>query len=397
MPKVNLTHRSIQALVHEGEWMVDYMDESLSGFGVRLHPNGRKTFFVRYRLEGRKRLTLGVYPAMSLADARSKAKDVLGRVARGEDPQQEKRVDKEAVTFGELAAEYLEKHAKLKKRSWKEDQRILGKDLLPSWRRKKAGKISRREVGELLDEVVARGAPIMANRVKALISKIYAFGMSRDLVDHNPCYAVPMPAKAKQRDRVLSEDEIRAVWHAMNAEELVMGATFKMRLLTAQRGIEVLTMRWEQVDGDWWTIPAEVAKNGRSQRVPLVAQTMVLLDELREVTGDSEWVFASPRKPGARITAVQKAAARIARRAEVDFTPHDLRRTAATSMASLGVDRLVIQKILNHVDSGVTAIYDRHSYDAEKREALERWGEKVEAILTGNSRGHLVRIAGGMG
>ena len=221
----------------------------------------------------------------------------------------------------------------------------------------------------------------MANRVKALISKIYAFGMSRDLVDHNPCYAVPMPAKAKQRDRVLTDEEIRSVWAALDAEGVVMAATFKMRLLTAQRGIEVLTMRWEHLDGDWWTIPAEVAKNGHSHRIPLSPPVLALLEELRPVTGSSEWVFASNRRPGARIVAVQKAAERLAQASGVDFVPHDLRRTAATGMASLGVDRLVIKKVLNHVESDVTAIYDRHSYDAEKREALERWAEKLEDTL----------------
>lgn len=383
MPKIRLTHRSIETL-KAGKWLTDYWEESLPGFGVRVHHNGRKKFFVRYSANGtRRRMTLGNYPALSLADAREKAKDIIGRIARGEDPQAQKNADRKAETFGEFAAEYLERHAKLKKRGWREDERIIRVNLTPAWKRRKAKSIGRREVSELLDQIVGRGSPIMANRVKALISKIYNFGVSRDIVEYNPCYGVPMPAKPRQRDRVLNDDEIRAVWRALDGFEPTLASTFKMRLLTAQRGIEVLSMRWEQVNGEWWTIPAEVAKNGLTHRVPISMQTGVLLDEIRERTGGSVWVFASPRKKGSHIKAVTRAAGRIAEAAGIeDFTAHDLRRTAASHMTSMGIPRLVVSKILNHAESGITAVYDRHSYDEEKREALVKWSDRVEEIVS---------------
>lgn len=385
MPRMRLTHRGIAGL-EAGKWLTDFWDEGLPGFGVRAHHSGRKTYFVRYSTEdgAKRRLTLGSYPTLSLVDARSQAKAIIGRIARGEDPQADKTKERGAETFGELAAEYIERHAKVKKRRWQEDARVLKVDLLPAWRRKKAKNITRREVSELLDCVVARGAPIMANRVKALISKIYNFGIGRGIVEHNPCLGVPMPAKARQRDRVLTAEEIRALWLALDHENLVMAATFRMRLLTAQRGSEVLTMRWADIDGDWWTIPPEVAKNGLTHRVPLAPQVHELLDELRSTTGSSEWVFASPRREGAHITAVQKAAARVTKRSGVDFVPHDLRRTAASHMTSMGISRLVVSKILNHVESGITAVYDRHSYDPEKRQALGRWAARLEEIMAGD-------------
>lgn len=395
MARIRLTHRSIDTLT-AGKWLTDYWDDRLPGFGVRVAQSGRKSFIVRYSAaDGRKRrLTLGAYPMLSLADARDKAREALAAVARGEDPQGKKKAERQAPTFGELAKVYLERHAKVKKRRWREDERVLRVDLLPHWKRRKAKSIGRQDVSELLDGIVARGAPIMANRVKALISKIYNFGIGRGMVEHNPCLGVPMPAKARQRDRVLSEDEIRSLWGVLDHEDLVMAATFKMRLLTAQRGVEVLAMRWEHIDGDWWTIPAEVAKNGLTHRVPLAPQVQSLLDELRPVTGGSVWVFASPRRKGAHITAVQKAAERIAKRAEVDFVPHDLRRTAASFMTSMGISRLVVSKILNHVESGITAVYDRHSYDAEKRQALVRWAGKMDEILGhGREPAKVVRIA----
>jgi integrase len=161
-----------------------------------------------------------------------------------------------------------------------------------------------------------------------------------------------------------------------------MAKSFKLRLITAQRGVEVLMMRWEEIEGDWWTIPAEVAKNGRSHRVPLSAPALPLLEELREAAEESRWVFPSPKGGDRPIGYVQKAAEKLVMDTGVEFVPHDLRRTAASHMTSMGVPRLVVSKILNHVESGVTAIYDRHSYDAEKREALARWGERLESILS---------------
>ncbi len=384
MPKVHLTHRIIDTLT-AGKWMTDYWDEQLPGFGVRVSQSGRKTFIVRYQGANgsKRRLTLGMYPVMSLAEARDQARAKLAAIAKGEDPQVEKVAVREAPTFGELADIYLERHAKVKKRSWREDERILRVELLPHWKSRKAQSLERSEVTELLDGIVSRGAPIMANRVKALVSKIFNFGIGRGLVEHNPCLFVPMPARERPRERVLSEDEIRQLWALLEDEAPAMGATFKMRLLTAQRGVEVLKMRWRHIDGSWWTIPAEVAKNGLTHRVPLVPQVRDLLDELRPVTGNSGWIFASPRKPGRPIASVQSAAERLAERSGIAFTPHDLRRTAASFMTSMGISRLVVSKLLNHIESGVTSLYDRHSYDPEKAEALARWADRLDEILVG--------------
>lgn len=405
MPRVRLTHRNITSLA-AGEWMTDYWDELLPGFGLRVaRNNGRRVFVVRYSdLKGSKRrVTLGAYPELGLADARERARSILASVSRGEetrsqpDGEQEQvlsvtpvapaeRMDPaapppEIVTFGALAEVYIERHAKLKKRSWKDDERNLRVDLLPAWQDLPAHEIGRRDVAELLDGIVERGAPILANRVKALISKIFNVGIGRGLVESNPAFAVAMPSRENQRDRVLNEVEIRALWRAFECEHSIMGGTFKMRLLTAQRGDEVLRMRWDQIREGWWTIPAEVAKNGLSHRVPLSPQVLVLLEQLRPLTGDSAWVFASRKKDGESVTSIGKAAERISKRAGIEFVPHDLRRTAASFMTSMGISRLVVSKVLNHVESGITAVYDRHSYDTEKRQALDTWGFRIAAIL----------------
>lgn len=157
-----------------------------------------------------------------------------------------------------------------------------------------------------------------------------------------------------------------------------------LRLLTAQRGGEIESMAWKDLDleNGWWTIPGEIAKNGLAHRVPLTSMALQLLNQLQPISGDRRWVFPSPTVQGQHITNVQKAAIRVKQRSGVeDFVLHDLRRTAASYMASGGVSRLAIAKVLNHADPSVTAVYDRHSYDPEKRNALERWEEKLMEIV----------------
>ena len=223
----------------------------------------------------------------------------------------------------------------------------------------------------------------MANRVLALVRKMFNFAIERDWLEMNPCHMVKRAAPERQRDRVLSEDDIRACWKALNKENSVIAAVLRLRLLTAQRGGEVLNAMWCEIDlrTGWWTIPGERGKNGLAHRVPLSPPAVKVLKSLRSLTGDSPWVFPSPKKEGASIAHVQKAIERIVERSGVDFRGHDLRRTAASLMVGGGVPRLVVSKILNHVETGVTAVYDRHSYDLEKRAALDFWGRRLEAIV----------------
>jgi integrase len=379
VPTAHLTDRKVQSLATSSV-QEDFWDDRLPGFGVRVTQAGRKTFVVRYRVGTlRRRLSIGLYPALSLAQARDRAKEVLYEVHRGGDPQAERR---DAESFAELAAEYLEKHAKRKKRTWRDDECKINREILPYWKHLKAKEIRRRDVIVLLDRIVERGVPQQANRVKSLISKIFNFGINRGIVEANPAHLLERPAEEHARERVLTESEIRVLWQALDRETLPIRVLFKLRLLTAQRGGEIVSMRWQDVEGGWWTIPGAVAKNGLSHRVPLSVQAQALLEELRPVTGDSEWVFASSVSRGTYMKWASGAAARkLVKTTGIDFVPHDLRRTAASLMTSIGVPRLVVAKILNHVETGVTAVYDRHSYDAEKKQALALWGNKVEAIL----------------
>ena len=380
MPTRRLTDQAVRSLRPDTR-QVDYWDVSPKNFGVRVSQAGRKTFIVRYRTAGRyRRMSLGVYPIVSLSDARGHAKQVLGEVASNDDPAQVRQDARRAPSFEALAALYLEKHARVRKRSWRQDRRVIENELLPKWRTLRANEIRRRDVRELVEAIAERPAPIAANRIRALISKIFNFGISREMVEFNPCSQLERPAPERPRDRVLTDAEIRTFWTALDHEPAEIAAAFRLRLVTAQRGVEVHNMRWMDVDLDsrWWTVPASDAKNGLSHRVPLNDLAVDILTQLRDRMGSdasaSIYVLAGARGP--------KQRAAVSNRLGLDdFRGHDLRRTAASRMASAGVPRLVIAKVLNHVEHGVTAVYDRHTYDAEKRAALDKWARDLITIL----------------
>lgn len=390
MPSINMTAQWVERLKPPLK-RTDYFDAKLKGLGLRASPTGNKVWFVMYRVKGdptKRRLTLDGYPVLSLADAREAAQATVISARRGFDPGREKQELRTAPTFSDLAVEYIEKYAKKNKRSWKEDARIIRHDLNPKWGKRKAHDIKRRDVIYLLDAIVERGSPIQANRVLALVRKVYNWAISRDIVEFNPCLQVKAPAKEHQRDRVLGEDEIRSLWEAFESQDVHVGSMLKLRLLTAQRGGEIASMEWSDIDlvNAWWTIPADKSKNELSHRVPLSGPSIEILANLKRCAGDSSWVFPSPTSSGRHIENVQKAAQRVRKAADVDnFVLHDLRRTAASYMTSYGISRLVVSKILNHVEQGVTRVYDRHSYDREKRAALDLWAEKLHAILKGGS------------
>ncbi len=396
MPSMTLTDRTVRSLAPPSKGRVTYIDKTLPGFGLRVTAPGAKSWVVVYRHRGRKRrVTLGTYPLVSLAQARATAKATLAAVVQGDDPAGERRAEREAATFEQVVREYIahvsqeDAHGRPANRSWREKKRMLETDVVPAWGTRKARDITARDVRLLVDGIVARHAPIAANRTFTLIRRVFNWAAAPDRAlvpqHHNPCRGMEKPALERQRDRVLVADELRAVWNAADGDGAVSAALFKLFMLTAQRGGELRTMQWLDIDldGGWWTIPAARAKNGVTHRVPLSPQALSVLRALPQVEG-SPWVFPSGRAAGGCRTTITRAAARIRRSSGVDFVPHDLRRTVATFLTSeLRVPRLVVSKLLNHVERGVTAVYDRASYDYEKRQALNAWGAKLEEILSG--------------
>lgn len=397
MPTVNMTARWVESVPSAGIGkQIDYFDQKQPGLVLRVGSSERKTWCVVYRVRGdarKRRMTLGPYPVFSLATARDKAKEIVIAGIKGDDPAGEKRRDKAATTFQELAAAYLERYASAK-RSGHEDARMLRKDVLPEWGSRKAMDIKRRDVIALLDRIADRGAGISANRTLAVVRKVFNWGIGRDLIEGNPCLQVQRPARENRRDRVLNEGEILALWQALDSASMGHATRQAIRLIlvTGQRPGEVVAAEWSEMErvGGWWSIPAEKSKNRLPHRVPLTSAALELLTSLPET---SNFLFPSPRK-GRHVPTQALAHAMFKMRSGLSIervTPHDLRRTAASHMASAGASRIVISKILNHAEPGVTAVYDRHGYDAEKRQAMEKWGRKLKAIL-GAPKDNVVRI-----
>ncbi|MEW6387412.1 MAG: tyrosine-type recombinase/integrase [Thermodesulfobacteriota bacterium] len=374
------------------------------GLGVRVTPHGIKSFVFMYRFKGKARLlTLGTYPGMSLAEAHEEHAKSRRILEQGIDPGakavSERREERKAPTVTDLVHEYLEKWAMNRKRSWRTDRRILEKDVLPKWGERKAKEITRRDVIRLLDGIVERGAPIMANRTLAIIRRMFNFAVERDIISISPCTSVKAPSPENRRDRVLTQEEIREFWYALEGAKMTdsIKLALKLELVAAQRKSETVSAAWDEFDfaEGWWTIPGLKTKNRIPHRVPLSPLAVEILEAAKTLSGDSPWVFPSPRT-NRHITpeAVNHAVRRRRGSLGLVFVPHDLRRTAASHMTGMGIPRLVVSKILNHVEKGVTAVYDRHSYDREKRQALEAWGRKLKAIVEGTEANIISLIRG---
>ncbi len=396
MPSIKFSAAKLKFLEGIRGKQVDYFDKSLSGFFLRVSQDGKKSFGVMYRKGGRlRRMKLGTYPLLTLAKARKQAAKTLRNVELGLDPATEKQEMRHAPTFEQVAKEYLEHHAKAKKKSWKEDERVINKELVPEFGSRQAKDISRQDVRVFLERKSVT-APIGANRVRALLRKIFNWAIAADIVESNPVHLVPAPVKEHQRERVLNKEEIKQIWNAIETDskstdkkhmkiKMLSAGIMKLRLLTAQRGAEVMSMEWDELDMEagWWTIPGEKTKNGLSHRVPLSAPALTIIRNMRSVAGKdrSHFVFPSP-KGETHISNPQKPLVRIQKATGIDFVAHDFRRTAASMMTGMGIPRLTVKKILNHVESDITAVYDRHSYDEEKREALEAWSKRLMLIIS---------------
>jgi len=271
-----------------------------AGFGVRVSVKGKKSWVFLYRLDGRQRLlTLGTFPRMSLGDARQAVEAASDMLEHGKDPAdvhiEEKAAERAALTVAQLMEEYLTLWAKTHKKSWAEDGRMIDADIVPKWGRRKAKDIQRRDVIELLDSIVARGAPIQANRVLSVARRAFNFAIERDILKTNPCNRVRPPAPERRKNRALSASEITSLWNGVGKSmKPVSAAVLKTILMTGQRPGEVAGMHTSEIDDgmEWWTIPEGRAKNKRSHRVPLTELAREILKSALGTPPTPCFVFA---------------------------------------------------------------------------------------------------------
>jgi integrase len=414
--RMKLNDAAIRALAAPSSGRLEVFDTERLGLALRVsgpsrkHPAGCKTWALVWHREGRvRRMKLGEYPVIGLSAARERARDELGKVARGNDPLRERAVAREATraaeraaqqafTVGDLAAEYLKRHA-IKKKSGHIDKLMLDRDVLPRWGTMKAADVTRGHVRQLLDDVVDRGAKVQANRVLALVRKMFNFGLQRDLVEHNPCLGIARPTTERPCERVLSAEELRALWQALGSEDAGTAGIVKLCLWTAARGGEVKAMRREDVrlEDALWSIPGERSKNSRGRLVPLVAEAVEML-RAQLASHEGEHVFPSQGTASTTRTphrkSLQKAMRRLRKRAGLtDFALHSARRTVATHMAAIGVDRWTIARLLGHADATVTGkVYERHDRQPEVRQAVEKWSRRLNQIVTGEGAAKVIPL-----
>lgn len=396
MPKMKLTAQAVKGLPAPESGRVDYQDELVPGLVLRVSAAGTKSYSVSYWKNGRRpRVTLGDASVLKLADAREKARDILRDVKIGIDPAADKREERGAITFAKLAREYVERWAKVRKapKGAREDQLRIEKVLIARWGSLKAHEVRKRDVVKLLDEYADAGKPYARNRMQALVSKIYNFGIKRDAVDVNPAKGIDREPE-EPRKRVLSDDELKIVLPLFDKEGMA-GLGFRLLLLTGQRPTEVFGMRWSEIEGDVWMLPKERTKNRNSKYapdfhlVPLSTQARAVLRDLKLFDNDGGYVFPSPARKDATkqstrpFLGYQKAARRVKDAAELDgdWNIYDLKSTCLTGLERLGFPGAVVSAVANHLPTSVTRQhYSFHDFADEKRKALGKWGKHVAKI-----------------
>jgi integrase len=319
---------------------------------------------------------------VTLAEAREAARLILKDIQLGLYAPAKAAPEATPPTLAQMISLFIEIYAKPKNRGWKAVQATFRKfapiDHMP------LGEITRSDIVKVLDGIAANGTPIAANRAMSAIKKLFAWSLDRGAIAVHPLVGLRKPGIERSRDRVLTDEELKSFWRATEKLSFPFGPAFQIMALTGQRRGEVTSMRWSQLNLSEavWTIPANIAKNGHAHAVPLSTTVLQVIQHLPRFVG-SDLVFTTTGT--SPISGFGRAKDRLDFIMEADeWRLHDLRRTAASGMARLGVAPHVIEKVLNHVSgeiSGVAAVYNRHGYQTEKAEALEIWAKEIQALV----------------
>jgi integrase len=394
---MKLTQKTVAALeLPKGKSEAIFFDDDLPGFGLRIRAGGARTWVYQFKIgERNRRLTLGSAAAVTPARARESANEIHAQVRLGRDPSAEK-VEGRARAAETMAASlknYLAfQRGHLKPRSMVELERHLMKNC-KSLHGMQLAKVDRRAVAAKLSTVAnEKGAPT-ANHVRAALSGFFAWCIREGLLDNNVVIGTNIQAQ-KSRERVLSDDELKQIWYALGSDDY--STIVRLLMLTGQRANEIGALRWSEIVGDKIQLAPARTKNGHTHIVPIPSAVQTILDG-RERTGDI--VFG--RSQGFRGWAwgKERLDERIkAKGVELEhWTHHDLRRTMATRLAEQGTAPHIIEAILNHVSghkAGVAGIYNRATYEPQKRVALQHWADHIAAVTSGKHPAKVVQLRG---
>ncbi|PLX37582.1 MAG: integrase [Hyphomicrobiales bacterium] len=382
--KRRLTPKTIDALPPAVNKRYEVHDKLLPGLHLRVSATGGKVFYVSKRINGHmKRIKIGSWPILTLHEARDKAHSLLrsielGRYVEKAPHEEEQRM----MTLGEVVPQFIELYAKQRTKDWKGSERVLLK--FSSLFSRPIDQIKRADVVRVLDTIIAGGAPTRANRALAAIKKLMNWCIDRGMIETSPVAHLKPPTKETARERVLSDAELNTCWRMAELEGFPFAQCVQLMILTGQRRGEVSGMRWSELDLEQglWSLPSTRVKNSTAHIVPLAPSAVEIIRSVPRFQ-NTDFVFTTtgttPISGFGRLKERLDAAFADAE----DWRFHDLRRTMATNMAMLRVAPHIIEAVLNHktgIVSGVAAIYNRHAYLDEKREALELWANRVEEI-----------------
>ncbi|MDD2894239.1 MAG: tyrosine-type recombinase/integrase [Halothiobacillaceae bacterium] len=395
------------------------------GLRLRIYPSGKRAWVLRYQLNGNRQvMALGSYEFMSLKAARRSANEARKLIDQGIDPkahaqeterarivkiEAERLAHESRRLFKPTAERWMELEISQRKQGASEMLRSFTKDVFPFIGEREIGSIKRQELIELLDIIKARGSSVQANRTLTAIKQLFNWCVLREYLDSNPLAMVKkskIGGAEKERERTLSESEIRELCDKLPDAGLGRATELSLWILlsTAARVGEIIQARWSEVDLDngVWTIPARTAKNGKAIPITLSNFALRHFKELREIHHWNDWDMPSTKKDGYHVC--EKSITRQVKDRQTDapfsgrskavsalilsggnWTPHDLRRTAATMMRGLGTSSDVIEKCLNHTEQNkLIKTYQQADLSGEMRTAWIRLGEKLSEVLNLN-------------
>jgi integrase len=400
---VRLTVKTVEAM-RPGAERREIPDAHMPGLYLVLQPSGAKSWAVRYRHQGVSRKhTIGAYPAVDLKSARVLGSKALRTVAEGRDPGREKaearstRID----SVDRIVEEFLERHVRRSNRvrTQEETERLFRLHILPRWRGRMIRDIRRRDVIEMVDHVVDGGSPVAANRALTVTKTFFNWCVARDVLTASPAQGVKPPTVEKSRDRVLDDAELKLVWEAAGQVGYPFGTMTRLLIATGQRRDEVAKMRWEEIDikQRLWTLPRERVKADRPHEVPLSTIALEVLKAVPRLAGSPYVLTTNGAAPSSGFAKNKRKLDALLPANMPPWRLHDLRRTAASGLARLGINLPVIEKVLNHASgsfAGIVGVYQKHSFADEKRAALEAWGNFVAALVEAKPASKVVRLRG---
>jgi integrase len=378
-------------------------DGEVRGLYLQIFPTGNRSWAFRYRFRRKtEKETLGPYPEIGLRGARDLARKSHGVLASGQNPAELRKAAKAAARpavdlIEDVVDLYVARHLSTRGRITRsEATRVLKKEVAAPWRGRRLGEITRVDIHDLLDQIKDR-APIQANKVFAWLRAMCNWAVGRGIIAASPCLGIRAPAPAKSRDRVLSDDELKAVWEAAERLEAPYTALIKLLILTGQRRGEVAGVCWSELDlaARVWTLPRERAKNGVEHTIPLSDLAVDIMQTTPRIDGCPFALTISGRRPISDFYMAKQQLDRLLPPGMAPWVLHDIRRSVASGMARLGTNLAVVEKLLNHVSgsfAGIVGVYQRYTFADEKRAAMEVWARHVEQLVSGEAMDNVVPV-----